>query len=70
MSVTKKEYVEWLNEIPVADADLRSNGGRVADSWRDRQGDWLRLNDPIAFQVGWQEWKREQEFAAEQRRPA
>jgi len=51
---TKKGYEEWLNEIPVPFEDLESNGGRIPDD--AVYGTWLRCNDPIAFQVGYQEW--------------
>lgn len=57
--MNKQSYIEWLNGVAIADADLHSNGGRIPDQWQGRYGDWLRLNDPIAFQVGFNEWKRE-----------
>ena len=54
---TKQAYEQWVNEVPVADSDLKSNGGRIPDSCQ--YGSWLRRNDPIAFNVGYQEWARE-----------
>lgn len=55
---TKKEYENWVNEVPVADSDLRSLGGRIPDK-TTKYGTWMRRNDPIAFEVGYQEWARE-----------
>lgn len=59
-ALTKAEYVAWLNELPVPDDDLKSNGGRIPD--HTQYGNWLRRNDPIAFQVGYNEWVREIEY--------
>lgn len=56
-AVTKDQYEEWVNEIPVAWADCKSNGGRIPDD--APYGTWLRRHDPIAFNVGFQEWARE-----------
>lgn len=63
-ALTKRNYTEWLNELPVPFEDCESGGGRIPDN--AKYGDWLRRNDPIAFNVGYQEAVREQEFAAEQ----
>jgi hypothetical protein len=51
---TRKAYEEYLNELGTPDADLYSNGGRVPDG--AKYGAWLRRNDPIAFNVGYNEW--------------
>lgn len=51
--MTRKEYVEWLNEIGTPEDDKKSNGGRIPDS--AKYGEWLRHNDPIAFNVGYNE---------------
>lgn len=53
--MTKKEYEEFLNKLGVPEEDLKSNGGRCPD-WA-KYGKWLRRNDPIAFEVGYGEWK-------------
>jgi hypothetical protein len=53
--MTKKEYEKWLNELGVPDHDLKSFGGRISDT--ANYGTWLRCNDPIAFEVGYYEWK-------------
>ena len=57
-TATRKEYEQWVNSVPVADSDMRSNGGRIPDRTQN-YGSWLRKNDPIAFNVGFQEWARE-----------
>lgn len=54
MKKTKKDYEEYLNEIGIPEDDKRSNGGRIPDN--SNYGTWLRKNDPIAFQVGFNEW--------------
>ena len=55
MKKTKLAYQQHLNEIGTPQAELRSNGGRVYDfaKW----GNWMRKNDPIAFEVGFRDWK-------------
>lgn len=58
---TRAEYEAWINEIPVAWADCKSNGGRIPDN--AKYGSWLRRNDPIAFNVGYQEWTTENQYA-------
>jgi hypothetical protein len=52
----KKYYEEHLNEIGAPEDDKRSNGGRIPDYCR--YGTWLRRNDPIAFNVGFNEFMR------------
>jgi hypothetical protein len=54
---TRQDHAKWLNEIPVPFEDLRSNGGRIPDN--ARYGEWMRRNDPIAFNVSFQEKERE-----------
>ena len=56
---TKKDYVEYLNEIGVPEHDHPENGGRVTWSYINKYGEWLKKNDPIAFEVGYSEWKNE-----------
>lgn len=48
--MTKKEYEEHLNEIGVPEHDRYEEGGRCKS---DKYGTWLRANDPIAFQAGY-----------------
>lgn len=54
---TKTEYERFLNELGVPQEDRRSNGGRINDY--AAYGIWMRTNDPIAFEVGFNEWVRE-----------
>lgn len=51
---TRSDYEEYLNELGTPNDDLESNGGRIPDS--ADYGTWLRRNDKIAFNVGYQEW--------------
>lgn len=56
MIKTKKDYEELLNEIGVPSQDSKSNGGRIPD--KCKYGSWLRRNDPIAFNVGFSDYKK------------
>jgi len=55
MKKTKSEFVNYLNGFGIPEDDKRSNGGRISD--HAKYGTWLRKNDPIAFEVGFREWK-------------
>lgn len=55
MKVKRKDYETYLNSMGVPEDDSRSNGGRIPD--KAKYGSWLRKNDPIAFQVGFNEFK-------------
>lgn len=57
-SITKKDYEEWLNEVPVPHCDRKSYGGRIPDD--AKYGTWLRHNDSIGFNVGFWDWSREE----------
>jgi hypothetical protein len=57
--MTKKDFQKYLNEIPIPITDSKSFGGRIPDN--AKYGDWMRRNDPIMFEVGFQELKRENE---------
>lgn len=52
---TKKQYKEYLNEIGTPEDDKKSNGGRIPDN--TNYGNWIYKNDPIAFEVGFNEFK-------------
>lgn len=56
---TKQNYEAWLNELGVPDDDKKTLGGRIPDY--AKYGSWLRRNDPIAFEVGYNDWKKEME---------
>ncbi len=55
MKKTKSNYEKHLNEIGTPEDDKESNGGRVPDHCK--YGNWLRKNDPIAFEVGYREYQ-------------
>jgi len=59
MSLNYKEklYIQKLNELGIPDHDLESNGGRIPDY--ENYGTWIMENDPVAFNVGFNEWERE-----------
>jgi hypothetical protein len=50
----RSDYVDWLNELDIPKDDKKSNGGRIPDN--ADYGKWLQRNDPIAFNVGYNEW--------------
>lgn len=59
MSVaTKKDYEEYMNEMGIPHDDIKSNGGRIPDNCK--YGSWIRRNDPVAFNVGYREFKERQ----------
>ncbi len=51
---TKRQYQDWLNELEIPRDDLKSEGGRIPD--KAKYGDWMRRNDPIAFNVGFRDY--------------
>jgi hypothetical protein len=44
--------------MEVPEDDKRTNGGRIPAS--SGYGTWLRVNNPIAFNVSYNDWLREQ----------
>lgn len=50
------DFIEHLNEIGVPEYDKQENNGRVPTHFNNAYGIWLEKNDPIAFQVGLQEY--------------
>jgi hypothetical protein len=61
MRLTKKAYETYLNELGVPYDEKWSNGGRIKDSAK-KYGTWLRNNDPVTFNVGYNEWKIDQKY--------
>ena len=57
--ITRADYEEYLNEIGIPENDKWSNGGRIRPTCT-QYGTWMRINDPIAFNVGYQDYIREQ----------
>lgn len=55
MKRTRTAYEKYLNNLGVPEDDKKSNGGRIPDC--TNYGGWCRRNDPIAFEVGFSEWK-------------
>lgn len=54
---TRKEYEQYLNELVISSDEYKSNGGRVPDN--AKYGTWLRKHDPIAFNAGYNDERRE-----------
>lgn len=54
--MTRKQYEEYLNELGIPEDDKQSNDGRIPDNVR--YGSWLRRNDPVAFNVGYEDERR------------
>lgn len=50
---TKKNYEEYLNSLELQDDRMRR---------RSKYGAWLRQHDPIAFNAGYQDWKKTMEY--------
>jgi hypothetical protein len=61
MRLTKKAYEIYLNELGVPRDEKWSNGGRIKNSIK-KYGTWLRNNDPVMFNVGYNEWKIDQKY--------
>lgn len=56
---SKTDYEVVLNHAGPPDHDHPANGGRVSWANLPRYGTWLRRCDPIAFEVGYNEYIRE-----------
>ena len=54
--ITKKDFEEMLNEIGPPEHDHPEFNGRVPWSMVEKYGTWLRSNDSIAFQVGYNDY--------------
>lgn len=62
MKLTKKAYEEYLNgQSPEQGDDRWIIGGtiRMCSMWLKEYGTAIRRHDPIGFQVGYEEWVRE-----------
>jgi hypothetical protein len=60
LPLSRVAYEEYLNDSGIPERDKWSNGGRIPLT-TVHYGTWLRSNDPIAFNAGYQDWLREQE---------
>ena len=59
---TKKEYEEYLNDLQIeSESDKYIMGGklRMSHALAETYGSCLRKHDPIAFEAGFNEWKRQ-----------
>jgi hypothetical protein len=54
---TKAQYESYLNDLGTPSSDHPDNGGRVSLKMINKYGTWLRKNDPIAFEVGYNEFR-------------
>jgi len=61
-----REYEHLLNEIGCPVSDHPYYGGRCPYCMVDRYGTWLRNNDPIAFNVGFNETQQERNYEQNQ----
>ncbi len=60
MKATKKNYEEYLNQnSPQQGSEEWIIGGKIRMShmWKSQYGSAVRKFDPIAFEVGFNEWK-------------
>ena len=60
MKKTKKNYEEYLNQnSPSQGSDEWIIGGKIRmnEMWSNKYGTAIRKHDPIAFEVGYNEWK-------------
>jgi hypothetical protein len=60
MKITKKYYEDCLNELGIPVGCAKSDGGLVPDF--AKYGSWVRRNDPIGFEVGFQDVQKEEEY--------
>lgn len=56
--MTKNDFERELNELGPPEREHPDNGGRLTWAGVRKYGTWLRRNDPIAFNVGYQEQQR------------
>jgi hypothetical protein len=54
---TKEKYELWLNRYSQEQHEIVLADGRPSKRVK-KYGTWLRKNDPISFNVGYNEWAR------------
>jgi hypothetical protein len=54
---SKIAYERHLNQMGIPEDRKKSNGGRIPDYVK--YGTWMRVNEPGAFESGYQSWKKE-----------
>ncbi|MEE4177386.1 MAG: hypothetical protein V2I46_07750 [Bacteroides sp.] len=52
---SKISYERHLNQLGIPEQEKKSSGGIIPDYVK--YGTWLRVNDPDAFEEGYQAWK-------------
>ena len=57
----RKEFEQILNEIGCPKNDHPENNGRCTWAGVQKYGSWLRRNDPIAFNVAYNENEQEEQ---------
>jgi len=60
--LTKKAYTEYLNELspPQGDSQWIIGGTiRMYHMWKNEYGAAIRQYDPVGFEVGYNEWVKE-----------
>ena len=60
--LTKKAYEAYLNDNSPVNGSAKwiiSGTARIYFMWKGQYGSAIRQYDPIAFQVGYNEWVRE-----------
>ena len=58
---TKKDYIKYLNEVGESLSDDEFIIGGIMRKRRDNYGYLLYKYDPVAFNVGYNDWKREKQ---------
>ena len=59
----RQKYEDFLNESGCPHHDSPHGHGRISDDIiAYGYGTWLRLNDPIAFTVGYHDWRYKNKF--------
>jgi hypothetical protein len=59
--ISKKAYEEHLNEVGKSLGDDEFIIGGVMRRNRNKYGELIRKHDPIGFNVGYNDWKREKQ---------
>lgn len=58
---TKKDYIKYLNEVGLSLSDDEFIIGGIMRKRKDLYGDHIFRHDPIGFNVGYNDWKREKQ---------
>ena len=58
---TKKDYIKYLNEVGESLSDDEFIIGGIMRKRRDNYGQLLYKHDPVAFNVGYYDWKLEKQ---------